>query len=75
MYLYGYHTPYTVSPGVDTIAVPDFDVDLLGHAYFARAEALLRDIYDLMRHGEAPGRRQRIMPAVHDGQSFWKLIR
>jgi hypothetical protein len=58
-----------------TIAVPDFDVDLLGHGYFARAEALLRDIYDLMRHGEAPGRRQRIMPAVHDGQSFWKLIR
>ncbi len=31
----GYYLPYTVAPGVDTVAVPDFDVDLLGHAYFA----------------------------------------
>ncbi len=28
----GYFTPYTVAPGVDTVAVPDFDIDLLGHA-------------------------------------------
>jgi esterase/lipase superfamily enzyme len=69
----GYFTPYTVTPGVDTVAVPDFDMDLLGHSYFAQAEALLHDIYDLMRHGEAPARRQRIMPAVHEGVSFWKL--
>ncbi len=69
----GYFTPYTVTPGVDTVAVPDFDIDLLGHSYFAQAEALLHDIYDLMRHGEPPGRRQRILPAVHEGVSFWKL--
>jgi esterase/lipase superfamily enzyme len=71
----GYFTPYTVAPGVDTVAVPDFDIDLLGHSFFAQAEALLHDIYDLMRHGEAPGKRQRIGPAVHDGMSFWKLKR
>jgi esterase/lipase superfamily enzyme len=71
----GYYTPYTVASGVDTVAVPVFDIDLLGHAYFAQAEALLHDIYDLMRHNEAPARRQRITPAVHEGAAFWRLKR
>lgn len=70
----GYFEPYTVAPGIDTIAVPDFDVDALGHRYFAQAEALLHDFYDLMRHGQAPP-RQRLAPAVHDGQAFWRLRR
>jgi hypothetical protein len=34
----------------------------LEHSYFAEAEALLHDIYDLMRHSGPPARRQRIMP-------------
>ena len=71
----GYYPPYTVAPGVDTVVVPDFDIDLLGHSYFAQAEALLHDIYDLMRYGEAPGKRQRIAPAVYEGTAFWKLRR
>ena len=68
----GYFEPYTVAPGIDTVAVPDFDIDLLGHSYFAQAEALLYDIASLMEHG-APvaGRR---MPAVVEGsQTFWRL--
>jgi esterase/lipase superfamily enzyme len=71
----GYYIPYTVAPGIDTVAVPDFDIDLLGHAYFAQAEALLHDIYDLMRHNEEPAQRQRITPAVHEGTAFWRLRR
>lgn len=71
----GYFTPYTVAPGVDTVAVPDFDIDLLGHGYFAQAEALLHDIHDLMRHDEPPVKRQRITPAMDRGASFWKLKR
>ena len=71
----GYYAPYTVAPGVDTVAVPDFDIDLLGHGYFAKAEALLHDIYDLIRHGEPPALRQRISPTVDQGASFWKLRR
>lgn len=71
----GYFRPYTVAPGVDTVAVPDFDVDLLGHSYFAQAEALLHDIFDLMRHGQAPAQRQRISSALEDGVAFWKLGR
>jgi esterase/lipase superfamily enzyme len=71
----GYFVPYTVTPGLDTMAVPDFDIDLLGHGYFAAAEALLHDIYDLMRHNQAPASRQRIKPDVREGMSFWKLVR
>lgn len=69
----GYFKPYTIAPEVDTIAVPDFDLDLLGHSYFAQAAALLHDMFDLMRHGEPPSSRQRISEAQEDGQRFWKL--
>src|SRR5262249_32347352 len=71
----GYFKPYTVVPGVDTVAVPDFDVDLLGHSYFAQAEALLHDIYDLLRHNKAPAQRQRITAAFDTGTAFWKIGR
>jgi esterase/lipase superfamily enzyme len=71
----GYFVPYTVAPGVDTVAVPNFDVDLLGHSYFAQAEALLHDIYDLMRRGAAPAHRQRITAAFHEDTAFWRLRR
>ncbi|MDX1997772.1 MAG: alpha/beta hydrolase [Thermoanaerobaculia bacterium] len=70
----GYFEPYTVVPGIDTVAVPDFDVDALGHGYFAQAEALLHDLYDLMRHSQAPP-RQRMVEVMLDGQSFWRLRR
>ena len=71
----GYYAPYTVAPGVDTVAVPDFDIDLLGHSYFAQAEALLHDMYDLIRHGAPPAKRQRISPTADQGASFWRLRR
>jgi hypothetical protein len=60
---------------VDTIAVPDFDIDLLGHSYFAQAEALLYDIRSLLLHNEPPQKRLRIGPANEDGMEFWKLLR
>lgn len=71
----GYFKPYTVAPGIDTVAVPDFSIDVLGHGYFAQAEALLDDIHILMLHDEAPGRRIRIEPASEDGQHFWRMRR
>jgi esterase/lipase superfamily enzyme len=71
----GYFVPYTVAPNIDTVAVPGFDIDLLGHSYFAQAEALLHDIHDLIRHNEDPANRQRITAAVHAGTAFWKLQR
>ena len=71
----GYFKPYTIAPGVDTIAVPDFDIDMLGHSYFAQAEALLYDIRSLLLHNEPPRNRLRISPANEDGMEFWKLGR
>jgi esterase/lipase superfamily enzyme len=71
----GYFAPYTVATGIDTIAVPNFDVDLLGHSYYAQAEALLYDIRDLMRHNEDPSTRQRIESAQDGGAKFWSLRR
>ncbi len=71
----GYFVPYTVAPGLDTVAVPNFDIDLLGHSYFAQAEALLHDIFDLMRFNQSPGQRQRIDRANYQGTEFWSLRR
>jgi hypothetical protein len=71
----GYFKPYTVAANVDTVAVPDFDVDLLGHSYFAQAEALLYDIASLMKNDSFPGNRLRIDPLKADGQSLWRLQR
>ncbi|MEZ4700524.1 MAG: alpha/beta hydrolase [Rhodothermales bacterium] len=71
----GYYMPYTIAPGVDTVAVPDFDVDLLGHSYFAQAEALLYDIHALMQQDAPPTSRQRLTTAQDQGKPFWKLNR
>jgi esterase/lipase superfamily enzyme len=69
----GYFTPYTVAPGIDTVAVPDFDIDLLGHSYFAQAGALLDDMRELMHKGTSPASRERLTPDIHEGHGFWKL--
>lgn len=71
----GYFTPYTLAPGVDTVAVPNFNVELLGHSYFAQAEGLLHDIFHLMRHDVAPDLRQRLTAVTHEGTKFWKMLR
>ncbi len=70
----GYFKPYTIAPGIDTIAVPGFDLDLLGHAYFAQAEALLYDIGGLMRADKAPP-RQRLEAVSYESGTFWQLRR
>jgi hypothetical protein len=62
-------------PGVDTITVPDFDIDRLGHSYFAQAEGLMHDIRDLMRRGAPPSQRARLDPMDDGGSIFWKLTR
>ncbi len=64
----GYYTPYTV-------AVPDFDLDLLGHSYFAQAQALLQHMRDLILNGQATVTGNQLHPAVDGGMGFWKLKR
>jgi esterase/lipase superfamily enzyme len=71
----GYFLPYTVAPNIDTIAVPDFNLDLLGHGYFAQAEALLHDIHDLILHNTPPQARQRIRSLIYENQKLWEVQR
>jgi len=74
----GYFKPYTSASGIDAVAVPNFDVDLLGHSYYAQADALLYDIHDLLLHDSAPPLRQRVgnKPiTMIDGNPVWELNR
>lgn len=71
----GFFSPYTVVSGIDTVAVPYFNVDLLGHSEFAAAEALLHDMHDLTRNNTRPQHRQRIHSATAEGVKFWELAR
>ncbi len=71
----GYFQPYTVAPGIDTVAVPFFNLDYFGHDYFAEQEALLYDMRDLMLNDDPPANRMRISPMNADGMNFWTLGR
>jgi esterase/lipase superfamily enzyme len=71
----GYFLPHTTTTGIDTVAVPGFNVDLLGHGYFAQAEALLHDMHDLIRHNEPPRLRQRVEPLFHENEQLWQIRR
>lgn len=71
----GYFLPYTIAKGIDSIAVPSFNLDLLGHGYFAQAEALLHDMYDLIRRDAPPSQRQRIESLLSGQESLWQIRR
>jgi esterase/lipase superfamily enzyme len=67
-----YKMPVAVAEGVarlDSVAVPDFDLDLIGHSYFAQAEALLYDMLELMRHSTIPNKR----PRIHQKDLYWEM--
>jgi esterase/lipase superfamily enzyme len=70
----GYFQPYTVAPKIDTVCVPDFDIDLLGHGYFAQAEALLYDIEKLLSTNASPP-RQRLVEVTEGKHHFWRIKR
>ncbi|MDX9973325.1 MAG: alpha/beta fold hydrolase [FCB group bacterium] len=72
----GFIPPVTVVNGVDTIEVPDFDLDILGHGYYAGAAGVLHDMFDLLRRDAPPDDRQRIekqQPA--GGAPYWRIVR
>ncbi len=69
----GLTPPVTVVRGIDTIEVPRFNVfDFLGHGYYAEAEGLLHDIFDLIRRNAPPEDRQRLTSAkTESGLAYW----
>jgi esterase/lipase superfamily enzyme len=69
----GYTPPVTVVPEIDTIEVTDIDLTMLGHAYYAQAEPVLRDIDALLRHNEPPSRRLQLEPAGDPAAPYWRI--
>jgi esterase/lipase superfamily enzyme len=57
----GFAPPVTIVRGIDTIEVTGLDVTILGHGYYAEAEALLHDMFDLLRRNAVPKDRQRLI--------------
>jgi len=71
----GFLPPVTVSRHIDTIEVPGFNSDLLGHNAFATVDALLHDISDLMSQNRVPGLRQRLQRRESDVGTYWRFAR
>ena len=70
----GFLPPVTISPHMDTIEVPGFNSDLLGHSEFATADALLYDISGLMRKNVSPSSRQRLTAQASDTGTYWRFL-
>lgn len=74
----GFTPPVTVVPNIDTVAVSDIDLSLLGHGYYAEAEGVLYDIAEVLRHNSPPGKRTRIRPvaeALYGKPAYWMIAR
>ena len=66
--------PVTVMQGMDTIWVPDFHLDLLGHSYYAKAEGVLNDMSALPRRDSPPATRPRLVgDETGDGLQYWQM--
>lgn len=62
----------TVVQGIDTVEVDGLDVTMLGHGYYAEAEALLHDMFDLLRRNVSPTQRQRLFQQnTSSGLIYW----
>jgi len=70
----GLTPPVTIVAGVDTVEVPSFNILDLGHGYYAEADGLLHDMFDLIRRNAAPAGRQRLAEArTEDGKLYWVM--
>lgn len=71
----GFTPPVTIVDGIDTVEVPDFDLDALGHSYIAQAAGVFHDMFDLLRYNAAPDDRQRLVQQMApDGGVFWQVM-
>jgi hypothetical protein len=69
----GYLPPVTIAKGTDTIEVPNFDFNILGHGYYASARPVLHDMFDLMHNGMPVGNRQGIQQQRVTTGTYWRL--
>jgi hypothetical protein len=69
----GFFPPVTIAPQIDTIKVDNFDLNILGHDYYASAEPLLYDISQLLKTNAAPDARPRLKKFFTDNmQPYWQ---
>jgi esterase/lipase superfamily enzyme len=70
----GFTPPTTVVAGVDTIEVTDIDLTMLGHGYYAAAEAVLYDMAQLLHSPLVEAAvRTRLRADRSDAGPFWKI--
>jgi esterase/lipase superfamily enzyme len=70
----GFTPPVTVVPDIDTIEVTNIDLTMLGHGYYAEAESVLHDMFDVLSFDAPPDKRQRIHPAGGGPQpAYWVI--
>lgn len=58
--------------GVETVDASHVDTDLLGHNYFAQTQAVLVDLYNLIRYGSSPDQRN-LKQEEREGRAYWVL--
>ena len=68
----GLTPPVTVLPGIDTVEVKLCNLLDLGHGYYAQAQEVINDIYQLLRYSAAPPRIRLETHAADDG-IYWVL--
>jgi len=72
----GFTPPVTVVDGIETIEVGAIDLTLLGHGYYAEAEAVLYDMKQLLDSDDPtvpPERRPRIEKRERGGRTYWAI--
>jgi esterase/lipase superfamily enzyme len=70
----GFLPPVTIAKYTDTIEVPNFDFNDLGHGYYASAGLVLHDMFDLMHYGTKVANRQGIQPKRDKAGRYWRLM-
>ncbi len=65
----GFTPPVTTVYGIDTIEVKNIDLTILGHSYFAEAEAVLYDMHSLLSNNLPPEQRARLVRKVNNSNS------
>ena len=70
----GFLPPVTIEEHTDTIDVPNFDFNDLGHGYYASAELVLHDMFDLMHYGTKVSKRQAIHERKDRAGRYWRLM-
>ena len=69
----GYFLPYTLVGDIETVAVPDLDIDRLGHSYYAQAKPLLDDMRERMLPSGKSREQRRLSALMFEGKRLWSL--